>query len=108
MSEARPEHTHTNPVARMLAPFALVIAALVVVIVIAGSVGGDGESADGRRGDRQERVEPGPTKDTYTVQPGDTLSGIAEEAGVDLDRLLQLNPDLDPQNLGSGLKIRLR
>jgi hypothetical protein len=108
-SEARPEPRRASATARMLAPFGLALAALVVAIVIAGSVGGpDGESADGGRGDRQERVKPRLTEDNYTVQPGDTLSGIATESGVDVDRLLQLNPDLDPQNLASGQQIKLR
>ena len=31
------------------------------------------------------------------VQPGDSLSLIAEETGVSLERLQQLNPDIDPQ-----------
>ena len=32
---------------------------------------------------------------TMTVRPGDTLSGIASQYGVDLDALEQANPQLD-------------
>ena len=44
----------------------------------------------------------------YVVQPGDSLSLIAEKTGVSLERLQQLNPDIDPQLLPSGVKLRLR
>ena len=45
---------------------------------------------------------------TYTIKANDTLSGIAEEHGTTVDRLLELNPDLDPQGLVAGQKIKLR
>ncbi len=42
------------------------------------------------------------------VKGGDTPSGIAEKTGVPLARILALNPDLDPQTLTPGTKIKLR
>lgn len=45
---------------------------------------------------------------TYTVRPGDTPSGIAEKTNVSITRLLELNPDLDPQSLQAGAKLKLR
>jgi len=47
------------------------------------------------------------TTKTYTVKAGDTASGIAEEAGMDLETLMELNPELDPASLSPGQKIRL-
>ena len=44
---------------------------------------------------------------TYTVKSGDTPSGIAEKTGVSLETLNELNPELDPQTLAPGQKIRL-
>ena len=44
----------------------------------------------------------------YTVKTGDTLGGIAATVGVSVTRLQELNPELDPQALVSGQKIRLR
>ena len=41
-------------------------------------------------------------------QGGDTLAGIAEKTGVTVERLQELNPDLDPQALVAGQKIKLR
>lgn len=43
----------------------------------------------------------------YTVKAGDTPSSIAEEAGIPLDRLLELNPDIDPQALTPGERLKL-
>ena len=45
---------------------------------------------------------------TYTVKTGDTLGGIAEKTGVSVERLQELNPELDPQALVAGQKIKLR
>jgi LysM repeat protein len=43
----------------------------------------------------------------YVVKPGDTPSGIAEKTGVSLEQLEEANPDLDPQLLAPGQRIRL-
>jgi LysM repeat protein len=42
---------------------------------------------------------PPPAGTTYTVQPGDTLSGIAEAFGVTLDELLAVNPQITNPDL---------
>ncbi len=44
---------------------------------------------------------------SYTVKAGDTPSGIAENADISLETLYELNPDLDPQTLSPGQRIRL-
>src|SRR3954449_6491681 len=44
---------------------------------------------------------------TYVVKPGDTPSGIAEKTGVSLEQLEEANPDLDPQLLAPGQRIRI-
>jgi LysM repeat protein len=49
-----------------------------------------------------------PVNDFYTVKTGDTLAGIAESVGVPIERLQELNPELDPQALVSGQKIKLK
>lgn len=45
---------------------------------------------------------------SYTVQPGDTLGAISEETGVPIETIELLNPELDPQALIAGQKIKLR
>jgi LysM repeat protein len=49
-----------------------------------------------------------PRRRTYTIRTGDTPSGIAEKVDVPLETLLELNPDLDPQTLTPGTKLKLR
>ena len=44
----------------------------------------------------------------YVVRQGDTLSLIAERTGITMDELERLNPDLDPEALSLGARIRLR
>jgi LysM repeat protein len=92
---------------RLLALGALVVAAIVVVVVVTTSLP-DSDDGDGNRGARQQKTEEGPGDKYYFVQPGDSLSTIAEKEGIDLETLEQLNPDLDPQTLSAGQRVRLR
>jgi LysM repeat protein len=103
--------------ARLLAPISLVVFMLALLIVIASS--GTDESSDGGSKATQQTEQISTTGETttaepqvsgtfYTVKTGDTLAGIAAEVGVPVTRLQELNPDLDPQALISGQKIRIR
>jgi LysM repeat protein len=97
--------------ARVLAPLALIAAAIVTVVVIGASLGGsDSDGGSGQRGGAsQERSVPQTSDERYyVVQPGDSLTSIAEKTGVPVERLSQLNPNLDPQALISGQRVRLR
>ena len=105
---------------RLLAPASLVLFALVFLIVVIASLGGDDggtrsserpAAASERREDRQRdrtTTERRGSPRFYTVKPGDNLAAIAEETGVPLDELRALNPELDPQGLVSGQRVRLR
>ncbi len=53
---------------------------------------------------REERAED----EVYIVKEGDTLASIAEKTGKTVEELQELNPELDPQALVSGQKIKLR
>ena len=45
----------------------------------------------------------------YTIQPGDTLSGIANKFRTTFNRLLALNPQIKDKNLiYAGHSIRIR
>ncbi len=52
--------------------------------------------------------ETKPTKATYKVRAGDSFASIAEEVGVSVEELQQLNPDVDPRALQPGEKLKLR
>ena len=45
---------------------------------------------------------------TYTVQVGDTLGGIADKTGVPLNRIEELNPNVDPHAMTAGQEIKLK
>ena len=106
--------------ARYLAPLAIVafLVALVVVVSSAGDQApGESDSAPAaatpERGSGEEQAErsedrPRTGPRTYRVRPGDTPSTIAERTGVPLEELEALNPDIDPQALAPGQRLRLR
>jgi LysM repeat protein len=102
---------HRSP-ARYLAPLALlgfVFALFMVVQSSQRSSDGDGgrnRATDARPTPTPERERRGPRR--YRVREGDTPSSIAEKTGVPLEDILRLNPDLDPQTIQPGQRIRLR
>jgi LysM repeat protein len=106
-------HPERSP-ARLLAPLALVACAVATVAIVLnsrsddGSAGSSPPAAQTRTASTQERGRQRPRRTTYTVKTGDTLAGIAEKTGVTVARLQELNPELDPQALVSGQKIKLR
>lgn len=107
--------------ARFLAPLALA-AFVIALFMVVSSSNDDGETDGGPNRATETRPASSPDEGEepardrergrgprrYTVQPGDTPSGIAEETGVPLEEILRLNPDLDPQALSPGTRIRLR
>jgi len=53
------------------------------------------------------RPTPTPTPFVYTVQAGDTLSGIAARFGLTVDELVQANRLVDPDSLQIGQQITI-
>jgi LysM repeat protein len=99
---------------RFLAPVALIVFAFALFSVVNNDDEPTGtnpasqtatatptETPEGKQSTKKKKTK------TYTVKAGDTASAIAEEAGMDLQTLLELNPDLDPSTLSPGEKIRL-
>ncbi len=100
-------------IARFLALAALVGAGVAVVVVINSGTGDDepavernagGNNSGGQGGNQNQK----PARKTYVVQEGDTLTVIARKNGVSVARVERLNPDLDPQALIPGQKLKLR
>lgn len=100
----------------MLALLALAAVVIAVVAVVNGSVAndGDGGSAAGQRTETTTKDSGSGNGDgaenprTYVVESGDLLSTIAEKFGVSVDRLVRLNPDVDPQTLNPGTELTIR
>ena len=103
---------------RLLAPAAIVVFALALVLVVASSSTDSGSKGSGDKSEKSDengdRTSTGDgnegelPQETYTVKAGDTLEGISDKTGIPIDKLQELNPDLDPQALISGQKIKLR
>jgi hypothetical protein len=102
----------SSPLARVFAVATLMVALVVVVVVIGGALGGDdsnGTGGHGRNGkahhaSQKKRDVPA----TYEVQSGDTLISIAHRNGITVARIEALNPEVDPQILIAGEKLKLK
>jgi LysM repeat protein len=93
---------------RMLAPLGVAVLGIVVVFVIATSFGGSDSGNDGGRGGSGGAAKTKTDEKFYTVEPGDSLTSISDKTGVGVEKLTQLNPDIDPQALISGQRVKLR
>ena len=108
-----PSERKPNQFARVAAVSALAIAFLVVVVSVGSSGGGDGGDDGGA--DTEQTQTGAPTREgqraidrgVWIVGEGDSLTSISEDTGIDLDVLLELNPDVDPQRLGEGQRVAL-
>jgi LysM repeat protein len=105
---------------RFLAPLALVAVVIALLLVINSSMK-DTDTGNGSRSQSSGQPKASPTGKAgkknkknnrsprrYTIKNGDTPSSIAEKTGVPLADILRLNPDLDPQTLAPGQRIKLR
>lgn len=112
---------------RLIAPIALVAFAIVFVVVVSSSVGGSDASTEGPAANggatttttttsqssdtesaSSDEEKSDSSKEAYVVKPGDNFVRIAEKTGIEVETLQQLNPDLDPQALVSGQRVKLR
>ena len=102
--------------ARFLAPIALIAFAIALYSVVKDSSAPAGGNSGATTTEQptatatktaSKKSSSKKKRKTYTVKPGDTPSGIAEKHDLTLSELLELNPDLDPQTMAPGQKIRL-
>jgi LysM repeat protein len=100
--------------ARLLAPLALVAAALAVLLVVQS--GGSTPTSSSLDAAPSTQTSPRSTTTTtttaaqprsYTIKAGDTLSGIAASTGISLSRIQALNPNVDAGALRTGQKLKL-
>jgi LysM repeat protein len=100
--------------ARFLAPLALVGFVIALLMVVTSSQNQPEGSGAPNQSSGTPAASPTGTaqkpkgRRRYTVKAGDTPSSIAEKTGVPLEEILRLNPDLDPQTLSPGQRIKLR
>jgi LysM repeat protein len=86
----------------------------VLLVVVIGSTlgGGDSGGSGGHRhhGKAAQRSagQRSHVPATYVIESGDTLVSIAHRYGVPVARILELNPEVDPQILIAGEELKLK
>ncbi|MBS1871405.1 MAG: LysM peptidoglycan-binding domain-containing protein [Actinobacteria bacterium] len=97
-----------NP-ARLAAPFALLAAVVAVALVVATSKVDSTSNPPARS--RPAATQPArharAVPKVYVVKAGDTLTLIADRTGVSLDTIMALNPNVDPNALQTGQRLKL-
>jgi LysM repeat protein len=86
------------------------VALIAIIAVISGSTSSSDDStakhhAKGGNG-KPEQTQPA-SEDTYVIQSGDTLEGIAQKTGVGVAKLQELNANVDTQALVPGTTLKL-
>ena len=120
------DHRTRRSPARFLAPLALIAVVIAFLVIVTSSGGGGAGSATGdsattpsakttttsttkkTRSKSQKKKAKQDSGQTYTVQVGDTLGGIAAKTGVPLQRIEELNPNVDPHAMTAGQVIKLK
>ena len=105
-----------NQMARVAAVIALTAAFVLVTFTLFTAGTDDGGDSGNGGGGNGDAVVGEPTREGekalargyYVVQEGDTLAQIAQDTGLELDELVELNPELDPQALIAGERVKLR
>jgi LysM repeat protein len=102
---------------RLAAPAAFLLAATIAVLLVRhGLQADDGdrpatEATTAQTTTTQTRTttttRPRPRQRTYTVESGDTLDQIALDFDTTVERLLELNPDIEPTELRPGQRLRV-
>lgn len=121
------QRTGSSP-ARFLAPLALAAVIVAGLAIVSGS-GGSGrssstaqqESSQTTRATTRSKTSTAKTRSGrsrsatgtarpkhYTVKVGDTFGTIANQTGVSVEKLQELNPAVDPHSMTVGQQIRLR
>jgi LysM repeat protein len=104
---------------RVLAPLAFFLAATVLILLVNNAIEKDSNPAASTPADTTSvstaptatgttTTQGGPKKRTfYRIKPGDTLETVANKKNTTVDDLIQLNPNIDPNNLQPGQRIRV-
>jgi LysM repeat protein len=118
----RPRRGRRDGLARYLAPAAFLLAATIAALLIrSGFERGGGGSAGPVTVPSipatTAKASTGVTTTTaatttgaaryYTIKSGDTLQQIALDQGTTVERLLELNPKVDPASLTVGQRLRV-
>ena len=95
--------------ARYLAPVALVVTVVGVYLIVQHNSTSHAAHTTAAQHAPRSSVKPKYAgQQFYVVQPGDILSKISQKTGVSVTTLEALNPNIAPNSLQVGQRIRLR
>jgi LysM repeat protein len=104
---------------RFVLPGLLVILILGAFLIIVTNGGGEepARALDGiptrpsttkaKPASKKPVAAPTPSGRFVKVKPGDTPTSIADRSGISTEKLLDLNPSIDPDNLQPGQNLKL-
>lgn len=98
--------TWRTPLARYAAPIAFLAAATAAALLVRAGL----KAGDDRASTPSTPVTSsvsGAQRQYYRVRPGDTLGVVAERFKTTLDDLVALNPQIDPNALEIGQRLRI-
>jgi len=112
------EAARRRDILRLAAPLAALAAATGAVLLGRAALDRGDDRAEparsaapaSRRSEPEQPAPPAsvaPVTAVYVVRSGDTLAAIAERQRTSVDRLLELNPGIDPAALAVGQSIRV-
>jgi LysM repeat protein len=100
---------------RYLAPAVFLLAVTAVVLVVRSALRSDPApgartqaAATARATSGGKRPPPPVAKRYYVIRSGDTLEAIARTFSTTVDRLLRLNPGIEPTALVPGHQLRVK
>ena len=107
---------------RILAPAALIVFGIALAMIISSANSSNDSSGTSSSAAEKARDLGTSTTSThktrtsrdklpqrvYIVKTGDTLGSISEKVGVSVEKLQQLNPNLDQFSLVAGQKLKIR
>jgi LysM repeat protein len=105
--------------ARFAAPAAFLLALTIAALLVHAGLSGGSESdrpttpvterhvTTRARTTTATKTRASPAKRYYTIQSGDTLDVVAARVGTTTERLLALNPGIDPHALTVGQRVRI-
>ncbi len=103
--------------ARYLAPALFLLAVTGVVLLVRSTLRSDKPSAattsvrvttSGATTPAPAVLRPAPPKQYYVIASGDTLDAIAARFGTTVDKLLLLNPGIQPTALRPGEQVQVQ
>jgi LysM repeat protein len=100
------EHGWRTPLARYAAPIAFLAAATAAALLVRAGLKADNNKSSTPAATVTSSAPSG-KRVYYRVRAGDSLSVVAERFDTTLDDLVGLNPQIDPNALKVGQRLRI-